>query len=144
MTSMSVLCYLTTHFIDRYHYRLEEDVLFSLALARGANPKIIQRVLDEHDEGRSYFRGMEVALRRIREDNADAIADFRRCTAGFVDLYKAHGPYENDVVLPEIGHRLSDADDVLLSNLLRQAGPPDVSPYVGLIQVMEQELGVTP
>lgn len=141
--AMSLLVYLLEHFIDRFHHLLEEEAVFPLGLARGASPSMIRRTIDEHDLGRAYFRGMAAALERVEDgDLREAAADFRRCALGFVELYKRHGPYENDVVLPAIGALLSPSDDVIVTALIRAAGPADVGPYVSLIQILELELGI--
>lgn len=141
--AMALLVYLLEHFIDRFHHRLEEEAVFPLALARGVSPSMIHRMIEEHELGRAYFRGMNVALRRVDAgDLRDAAADFRRCAVGFVELYRRHGPYENDVVLPAIGAVLTPADDVIVTALIRQETPSDVTPYVSLIQLLERELGV--
>ncbi len=143
VAAMSLLVYLLEQFIDRFHHRLEEEAVFPLALARGASPSMIRRMIDEHELGRAYFRGMAAALERVDGgDLRDAAADFRRCALGFAELYKRHGPYENDVVLPAIGALLTPSDDAIVIALIRAAGPADVTPYVSLIQILERELGI--
>lgn len=141
VSAMGLLVYLLQHFIDRFHHGIEEKAVLPLALARGADPAMIRRTLDEHELGRAYFRAMEAALRRVDSgDLRDAAADFRRAALAFVELYKRHGPHENDVVLPAIGALFSEADDVIVSNLIRQEAPRDLGPYVALIEILEQEL----
>jgi hemerythrin-like domain-containing protein len=100
--------------------------------------------LEEHDLGRAYFKGMEMALARVDTgDLRDAAADFRRCAVGFVELYRRHGPYENDVLLPAIGAVLTPADDAIVVALIRAHAPADVTPDISLIQILERELGIT-
>ncbi|HEX8000785.1 MAG TPA: hemerythrin domain-containing protein [Pyrinomonadaceae bacterium] len=144
ISSMDILVYITKHFVDPFHHRKEEDILFPLALARGMSADKIHLTLAEHDQGRAYFKGLETAMVRVHGGDERALRDFEVCARGFVELYKAHGPYENDVLFPEIGKLLTDADDSLLINLVRQRGPADLTPYLGLIQTMERELNITP
>lgn len=141
--AMSLLVYLLTHFIDRFHHRVEEEAIFPLALARGVSPSLIKRTIEEHDLGRAYFKAMDAALQRVETgDLRDTAADFRRCGMGFVELYKRHGPYENDVLLPAIGAVLTPADDVIVTALMRQHMPGDVMPYISIIQMLEREVGI--
>jgi hypothetical protein len=49
-------------------------------------------------------------------------------------------PYENDVLMPAIGALFNDADDVIVSNLIRREGPGDAGPYLALIETLEREL----
>jgi hemerythrin-like domain-containing protein/beta-phosphoglucomutase-like phosphatase (HAD superfamily) len=144
LTSMDILVYLTQHFVEPFHHKKEENILFPLAQARGMPAAKLSLTIAEHDQGRAYFKGMETALMRIHAGDQRAASDFEVCLKGFVELYKAHGPYENDVLFPEIGKLLTDADDSLLLNLVRQHGPADITPYLGLIQTMERDLGITP
>lgn len=144
LASISILAYLTKYFVDPFHHRKEEEILFPLALARGMNPNKLTLVIAEHDQGRAYFAGMETALKRINGGDERALYDFKICATGFIELYKAHGKYEDDILFPEIGKLLTDSDDSLLINLVRQRGPADITPYLGLIQDMEQELKITP
>lgn len=142
--SMNMLVYLVKYFIDPFHHRKEEEIMFPLALARGMSPELIKSTVIEHDQGRAYFKAMETALHRISSGDQRALFDFRICTTGFIELYKAHGKYEDDTLFPAIGKVLTDSDDSLLINLVQQRGPADLTPYLGLIQDMEKELGITP
>jgi len=144
LASMNILVYLTKYFVDPFHHRKEEEILFPLALARGMDSSKLTLTITEHDQGRAYFKGMETALARLIKGDERAASDFRVCANGFIELYKAHGKYENDVLFPAIGKLLTDSDDSLLINLVRQRGPADITPYLGLIQDMEKELGITP
>ena len=144
LTAMNILVYLTRFFIDPFHHHKEEDILFPLAIARGMKPEEIKPILSEHDQGRAYFTAMDTALSRIRSGDDRALLDFKLCTTGFIELYKAHGKYEDDILFPAIGKVLTDADDSLLINLVQQRGPADLTPYLGLIQDMEAELGIKP
>jgi hemerythrin-like domain-containing protein len=142
--SLNMLVYLARYFIDPFHHRKEEEILFPLALARGMSPEKISAIVDEHDQGRAYFAAMATALKRFSRGDERALYDFKICTTGFIELYKAHGKYEDDHLFPEIGKLLTDSDDSLLINLVQQRGPTDLTPYLGLIQDMERELKITP
>ena len=144
-TAMALLIYLTNNFADQAHLKAEEAVI-PLAVARGMDPKSVQWVYDHHDQGRAYFRAMDIAWRRIElGDPADlpfAIDAFWRCTEGFVKLFIHHAERENNELYPGMGRHFSDTDDTLIINLIGHIGPPDFTPYVGIVSAMEQALGM--
>ena len=144
LTAMGVLVYLTLYFVDPFHHRKEDEALLPLALARGLPPEKAAFVALEHEQGRTYFRGMDYALRRIRSGDNTALVDFSHCLAGFIALYRNHGAKEDNLLFPEAGKYLTAADDVLIISLMRQIGPQDITPYISLVQSMEDELGVVP
>lgn len=144
-TAMGMLVYVLDNFADQAHLSAEEAII-PLAVARGMDPKHGEWVLDQHDQARAYWRCINVAWRRIQKGDADdtkyAIGDFWRCVDGFVVLFRRHAIRENDELYPEMGRLFTDTDDTLILNLISHIGPPDFTPYVGLVDAMEQELGI--
>lgn len=141
--AMGTLVYLTNNFIDQGHLRAEEAVI-PLAVARGMDPSAGAWMIDHHDQARAYFRGLDVAWRRIeRGDPKDlpyAIDAFIRNADGFVHLFEWHGERENDELFPEIGRHFGDVDDTLVLNIIDHIGPTDATPYVALVAAMEEAL----
>lgn len=140
MRAMSLLVWLTQQFIDAFHHRKEEEVLIPFALARGLKPEDCAFVAIEHDQGRAYFRGMDLALQRIRACDLNALGDFYYNACGFIDLYREHGRKEDDILLKKIGDLLTDTDDALIIDLMNRVGPADVTLYYETIAQMEHEV----
>jgi hemerythrin-like domain-containing protein len=146
-TAMALLVYLTENFADQAHFAAEEAVI-PLAVARGMDPSAAEWVLNHHEQARAYWKSMAVAWKRIQSgdpiDLPYAIGDFWRTTEAFVILFVHHAERENDQLYPEMGKHFSDADDTLVINLISRVGPPDFTPYVGIVVAMEEALGITP
>lgn len=138
--AMGLLVWLTKNFVDTFHHRKEEEVLIPFALARGLDPAECAWVPLEHDQGRAYFKGMDIALARIRSGDVNALGDFAHNVRGFIDLYKAHGAKEDDVLFKKLGDLLTDADDALIVDLMGRIGPADITLYLAVIAEMEGEL----
>lgn len=145
--AMGILIYLTNNFADQAHLQAEEAVV-PLAIARGMDPDSVAWLWQQHDQGRAYFRALDIAWKRIQiGDAADlplAIDAFSRCCDGFVLLFKEHATRENDELYPTMGSFFNDTDDTLIINLISHIGPADFTPYVGLVSSMEEALGLDP
>jgi hemerythrin-like domain-containing protein len=138
--AMGLLVWLTKHFIDPYHHRKEEEVLIPFSLMRGLNPARVAFVAPEHDQGRAYFRGLELAYHRFLADDHKALGDFRHCLTGFIELYQEHGRKEDDELFKQIGELLTPADDALIVELMGKIGPADVTLYYAAIGELETEV----
>lgn len=144
MRAMSRLVWLTKYFIDPFHHRKEEEVLIPFGIMHGIAPSEIAWVALEHEQGRAYFRALEVALARMQNGDWQARGEFSAVLGAFVDLYKAHGKKEDDELFKRIGDLLTDADDALIVGLMARVGPPDVTLYHDMISAMEKDLGIDP
>lgn len=142
LASIGRLVWLTKHFIDQYHYRKEEEVLLPFALIRGIKPERLEWVRVEHEQGRAYFRAIELAARRVQDGDANATMELAALCGAFANLYKAHRSKEDDVIFKEIGDFLTDGDDILLVGLLQAIGPVDPTLYIDMIAAMEKDLGL--
>jgi hypothetical protein len=140
LRAMGLLVWLTLNFVDPFHHRKEEEVLIPFALARGLDPGACDWVAVEHDQGRAYFRAMDLALRRVRQGDAKALGDFAHSVRGFIELYKEHGRKEDDELFKTLGDLLTDADDALIVDLMARIGPADPTLYLGVIAELEAEL----
>jgi len=144
-TAMAMLVYLVNNFADQVHLQAEEAII-PLAVARGMPVGHGRWVFDQHDQARAYWRALSVAWKRIEADDADdawyAIGDFWRTTEAFVILFQRHAVREDDELYPAMGSYFNDTDDTLVMNMIAHVGPPDITPYVALVQAMEQALGI--
>ncbi|MGW1280377.1 HAD-IA family hydrolase [Streptomyces tsukubensis] len=142
-TAMGMFVYVLTNFADQAHLKAEEAIV-PLAVARGMPPDAARWMFDQHDQARAYWEAIRVAWRRIQNgdprDVAFAISDFRRCTESFVRLFRAHAVRENDELYPELGRRLTDADDATVLSIVHHTGPPDIGPYAAIVGAMEEAL----
>jgi hemerythrin-like domain-containing protein len=144
LVAMGTLVFLTRHFIDPFHHRKEEEVMIPFALARGFPPQRAAFVAPEHEQGRAYFRGLEIAYQRYLAGDFNGLGDFARTAEGVVELYREHGRREDDELFPELESFLGDMDDSLILELFAQIGPRDVTPYLAVLERMERELGLKP
>ncbi|HEY0154485.1 MAG TPA: HAD-IA family hydrolase [Longimicrobium sp.] len=144
LVAMGTLVFLTKHFIDPFHHRKEEEVMIPFAVARGFPAQRAAFVAPEHEQGRAYFRGLEIAYGRYLAGDFNALRDFARNAEGVVDLYRDHGRREDDELFPELESYLTDMDDSLLLEFFAQIGPRDVTPYLAVLESMERELGLKP
>ncbi|MGH8884672.1 MAG: HAD-IA family hydrolase [Egibacteraceae bacterium] len=140
LRAMGLLVWLTRNFVDPFHHRKEEEVLIPFALARGFDPGECAWVALEHDQGRTYFRGMDIALQRIRSGDTNALGDFIHCARGFVELYKEHIRKEDDELFKKLGDLLTDADDAVIVDLMSRIGPADLTLYLTVVAEMEADL----
>jgi hemerythrin-like domain-containing protein len=144
-TAMAILVYLNDNFADQTHLAAEEAAI-PIAVARGMSARDVEWVYSDHDQGRAYAKAIDVAWRRINggdpTDLPHAIGDFARCTEGLVDMFEYHAEREDHRLFPEMARHLSEADDDLIMHVIRQIGPPDVSPYIALVVDMEEALGI--
>jgi len=140
LSAMHRLVWLVNRFVDPYHHRMEEEVLIPYAHMRGYPSSKTDWVLEEHEQGRAYFKAMTIALNRIQAGNKNALLEFAAVTDAFVRLYKAHGAREDDEMFKEIGDLLTDEDDAVMCGMIERLGPPDITLHYDMIQGMESDL----
>lgn len=138
LAAMQLLVFLLLYYVDPFHHRKEEEAILPLALARGFPAKDAEFMKLEHDQGRLYFRSMDLALRRIHSGHADAIEDFKPAIDGFCRLYRDHKTKEDDILFPSMGSYFTDNDDLLAINLMEQIGPRDIAPWIDMIAALEK------
>jgi hemerythrin-like domain-containing protein len=144
-TGMAILVYLNDNFADQAHLAAEEATI-PIAVARGMSARDVEWVYTDHDQGRAYAKAIDVAWKRINAgDETDlphAMDDFARCTEGLVNMFEYHAEREDHRLFPEMARHLSEADDDLIMHVIKQIGPPDVTPYIALVVDMEEALGI--
>lgn len=138
---MGLIVWLTRHYIDPFHHRKEEEVMFPFALMKGLPATELVPTLQDHEQGRAYFRAMEAAYQRVSLGETAAFTEFAGLLGAFVSLYKAHGKYEDDVLFKKIGDLLSSEDDAVMTELIARIGPADPTLYLNLIATLETSLG---
>lgn len=142
VVALALLVNLLQNFVDPYHHRKEEEGLMPLALARGLPADLYDQTIRDHDQGRLYFSALEVIVRRIQHGDERALPEAALILHAFVSLYHSHAVDENDHLFPEIGKYLTDTDDAIVVELLRQIGPAELTPWLALVQSLEVEVGI--
>lgn len=137
--------HLIDHFADPVHLKAEEAMV-SFAIASGMPPAHAQWMLDQHDQARAYWAGIDVAWRRIcfgdPMDRYYAALDFRALVDAFVVLFEAHAVREESELYPEAATHFKSADDDLVTNIIQHSGPSDITPYIGMVARAEALLGI--
>jgi len=93
-------------FADTCHHGKEEGLLFPAMEAAGV-PKVdgpLGVMLEEHEEGRSYLKGMSAAL-----SAADYGGAFKRNLTAYATLLRAHIDKENAILFP-LGSQILGSD----------------------------------
>jgi len=100
------------NYADRYHHAKEEDILFKVMLENleGLHCNPIPVMLDEHETGRRYVKGIEEGLKN--KDKEKIIGNAR----GFGYLLQEHIFKEDNVLYPMAEQALNDQqkEEVLL------------------------------
>jgi len=88
------------HFADQCHHYKEEKILFP-ALEEHGIPREegpVGMMMLEHEEGRSYVRGMFAALAQIEATDESAQAALRENARQYVRLLREHIQKEDDIL----------------------------------------------
>ena len=96
-------------FADRCHHGKEEDLLF-VAMEEAGVPREggpIGVMLQEHDMGRGFVRGMDEALAAFRAGKATARSAFVRNARNYVLLLTQHIDKEDNILYPIADMHLS-------------------------------------
>ena len=110
-------------FADGCHHAKEEGLLFPKLVEKGI-PKEhgpIGMMLMEHDEGRSYVKGMADNLAFYKSGNKDALKAVYQNMAGYVNLLRNHIHKENNILFRMADQVLSDDEQNSLLNQFGQA-----------------------
>ncbi len=97
-------------FADKCHHGKEEDLLF-VEMEKAGVPKEggpIGVMLQEHDIGRNYVRGMDEAIKKYKS-NKTGIKEFIENAYGYVDLLRQHIDKEDNILYMMADMHLSSA-----------------------------------
>lgn len=142
VAALALLAYVLETFIEPYHHKKEEDAVFPIALARGLPRAALEQTLLEHDSGRLYFKAIANAVKRVQAGRLAALEEAAALIDALVSLYRAHAQEEDQTLFPQLGAYLTDADDAIVVELMRKIGPPDITPYLALVESLERAAGV--
>lgn len=115
-------------FADKCHHGKEEDMLFreleASGFPRDAGP--VGVMLHEHDEGRSYVRAMDEAVKRMASGDAAASLRFIENARNFAILLDNHIYKENNILFPMADAHLSDEQQQKLQIAFEKAAQQPV------------------
>lgn len=94
------------NYADKFHHAKEEDILFKAMLSEEGNLHCnpIPVMLNEHEEGRRYLKGMVKAL------NTNDVPALLSNTKGYSFLLQNHIYKEDNILYPMAESALSDED----------------------------------
>jgi hemerythrin-like domain-containing protein len=97
-------------FVDRCHHGKEEKILFeameSVGIPKDGGP--VGVMLYEHDNGRSYIKGMREAFEKFKQGDKEALKKFAENASDYTDLMYAHIDKENNILYPMAEMHLTD------------------------------------
>ena len=99
-------------FADGFHHAKEENLLFPLLVKKGYSTQHgpIAVMLDDHDMGRSYVRGMAEGLDDLKSRRDGALEKVYANMKGYVDLLRNHIAKENNVLFRMADNVLSEQE----------------------------------
>lgn len=106
-------------FADKSHHGKEENVLFKAMNEAGLpmDEGPLGVMLYEHDEGRSYIRGMGEGLSQMKSQPKTACEQFVQNARSYSQLLSQHIDKEDHILYPMANNCLNPADDcVMLDN----------------------------
>ena len=109
-------------FADGCHHRKEEGVLFGAMIEHGApaHGGAIDMMLEEHDEGRRFNRGMRDGAHDLAGGDLTARAKVVSNAKAYVALLRDHIAKENEMLFPMAEELIPpDATDALLAAFTR-------------------------
>lgn len=127
-------------FADSCHHVKEEEVLFPAIEKKGISKEggPIGVMLEEHEIGRSFVKGLEEAVKR--NDNEAIVKNAR----GYVELLRQHIPKENDILYPIADEVIDEKENEELVEKFEEIEMEKIKgrhhEYLELIEQLEREL----
>lgn len=89
-------------FADGCHHRKEEGVLFEAMIAAGLPKQVgpVGVMLSEHEQGRAFTRGMQMAAERLAGGDASAAPAVIANARGYAALLRQHIQKEDGILFP--------------------------------------------
>lgn len=90
------------NFADRFHHAKEEEILFEALIENGmprANSPVAAMLM-EHDQGRAFVRGMEVAATCALNGEKGQDGTIVENALGYIELLREHIAKEDEILYP--------------------------------------------
>jgi len=137
-------------FADRFHHAKEEDVLFKALVANGMprEHSPVAAMLMEHDQGRGFVHGMELAARLILASKStvpmtEVVAALAENARGYAALLREHIEKEDSILYPLAERVLPEAvrPAMMAAYVMAEAKTPGLlEKYRSLVERYEAKL----
>jgi hemerythrin-like domain-containing protein len=136
-------------FADGCHHRKEEGVLFEAMVNHGMSRLggPIAVMLADHEQGRSFTRGMRAAAEKLEAGDASAREAVITNARGYVTLLQQHIMKEDNILFPMAGRVIPVADHAKVTEDFErveheETGEGVHEKYLALAASLESEMGV--
>jgi hemerythrin-like domain-containing protein len=136
-------------FADGCHHRKEEGVLFESMVAHGMSRSggPIAVMLADHEQGRSFTRGMREAAQNLEAGDASARGAIITNARGYVNLLRQHIMKEDNILFPMANRVIPLADQPQVARDFERVEHEDTGEgvhekYLALAGRLEQEMGL--
>ncbi len=135
------------NFADGFHHAKEEDILFREMVRKGMPEKSspIEAMLIEHEQGRTFVRGIISALVRFSKGDSKAVRDVTDNAYGYINLLREHIEKEDDILYPLAERIFSHEEKKMQLEEYKKAeinkgGAAALKKYKMLVEELEKEL----
>lgn len=136
-------------FADGCHHQKEEGVLFVAMIAHGVPDRggPIGVMLDEHEQGRAFTRGMREAARKLEAGDGSARGAVIVNARGYVTLLRQHIYKEDNVLFPMADRVIPPETQARVAEDFErieheETGAGVQEKYLALAERLEKEVGV--
>tara|TARA_B100000315_G_C14510645_1_gene556782 strand:- start:322 stop:882 length:561 start_codon:yes stop_codon:yes gene_type:complete len=138
------------NFSDKFHHAKEEGELFPLIESKGI-PKDggpIGMMLQEHDVGRNYVKGMDDSLHKYKAGDKSQASEISRNALGFVNLLAEHIMKEDNILYPMGNRVLSDQERISLVKRFKEKEAKEVDKgipekYHNIVNELEKKFNIS-
>lgn len=130
------------NFADGLHHYKEEIALFPALEAAGVGREHgpIGCMLQEHDTGRNYLKGIRENLAAARAGDATAAARIRSAAAAYVQMLRDH-IWKEDQILFEMARQV--LDETAVEKVLAEFGNPAIPQIAPEVRARYEELAAS-
>jgi len=137
------------NFADKCHHGKEEGKLFPALVAKGLpeNSGPVAVMLREHEQGRTFVRGMNENIAAAAHGDRRALESFAEHARGYINLLRAHIQKEDGVLFPLADEILTEAEQQSLLNNFdviesEHMGAGTHEKYLNIVRDLTKKYGV--
>lgn len=137
------------NFSDKFHHAKEEGEFFPLIESKGIPKESgpIAMMLQEHDIGRNYVKGLVDSLSKYKEGDKSQSTAISSNAQGFVNLLAEHIMKEDNILYPMGNQVISDQDRSSLiqrfNEIAKDAGEGVPEKYHKLVNDLEKKFNIS-
>jgi hemerythrin-like domain-containing protein len=128
-------------FADRNHHQKEEDILFPAMVKNGILKEggPIAVMLNEHESGRNYVKGMSEAFEAYKSGQKNTVSDIISNATSYVQLLRNHIEKENNILFMMAERVLSEeTKNIIFDEFEKVEEDMGISHYGGYHQLLER------